>query len=351
MPTVARLRLLVFIPNLADGGAQRQCVRLVNELGTRDEVDVVLVWHPGGVHESGLDRSRIVGRPLPTKLSHKDPRAILHVRRIIKQTRPDVMMTWLRAGDLVGRAALVGLDVRWVIAERDSAHQPGLLSAVRRRLGRRADLIMAISRGGADYWRAGGRPERRPTLLVDNIVVQPPPRAEVARDTVAFIGRLEHQKNIHVVARSMALSAAEHPALRHIIVGQGSLTAEVDAILHGHAVELTGYVADTQRILDASLALVLVSHHEGLPNVVLEAVTHGVPVVASDIPEHRDLLGPLYPYYVSDRHSPEAVAEVVRRVLDAPDPRALDHAHARVRAMTAATVADSYLSALAAHAR
>lgn len=345
------MRLLVLIPNLADGGAQRQCVRLVNELGTRDDVDVVLVWHPGGVHESLLDRSVVDDRPLPADLSHKDPRAILHVRRTIKQTRPDVVMTWLRPGDLVGRAALVGLDVPWVIAERDSAHQPGLLSALRRQLGRRATLVMANSRGGADYWRAGGRPEQRPTLVVDNIVVEPPPRALVPRDTVAFIGRLEHQKNIHVVASSLALSAAEHPELRHLIVGQGSLAAQVEALVRGHAVELTGYVEDIHPLLARSVVLVLVSHHEGLPNVALEAVTHGVPVVASDIPEHRDLLGPDYPYYVADRHSPEAVAGVVRRVVDGPDPRALDHARARVQAMTAASVADSYLGALAAHAR
>lgn len=349
MPPRAGTRLLVFIPNLADGGAQRQCVRLVNELARRDGLDVVLVRHPGGVHESGLDRSRIIDRPLPPELSHKDPRAILALRRIITQTRPDVVMTWLRQGDLVGRAAMVGLGIPWVIAERDSAHAPGLRSAVRRRLGRRADLVVTISRAGADYWRAAGRAAHRPTVIVDNIVVPPPTGAPVERDLVVFVGRLEHQKNIHVVARSLALSAAEHPDLRHLVVGRGSLSPEVESILRGHAVELTGYVADVHPILARTLVLLLVSHHEGLPNVLLEAVTHDVPVVASDIPEHRDLLGPDYPYFVTDRHSPQAVVEVVRRVLDAPDPRALDHARARVQAMTAAKVADSYLSALAAH--
>lgn len=351
MHAVARMRLLVFIPNLADGGAQRQCVRLVNELGTREGLEVVLVWHPGGVHESVLDRSVIDDRPLPADLSHKDPRAVLAVRRIIKETRPEVVLTWLPAGDLVGRAALVGLGIPWVIAERDSAHAPGWRSTVRRRLGRHADLILAISRGGADYWQAAGRPERRPTLIVDNIVVQPPPRAPAPRDTIAFIGRLAHQKNVHVVAQGMTLSAAEHPDLQHLIVGQGALAAEVGAIVQGHPVELTGYVEDVHQILARSLALILVSHHEGLPNVALEAVTHGVPVVASDLPEHRDLLGPDYPYYVPDRDSPQAVAEVVRRVVDAPDPSALDFARCRVQAMSAAKVADSYVAALAAHTR
>ena len=68
MPRPAGMRLLVFIPNLADGGAQRQCVRLVNELAGRDGLDVVLVWHPGGVFESGLDRSSVILRPFPSDL-------------------------------------------------------------------------------------------------------------------------------------------------------------------------------------------------------------------------------------------------------------------------------------------
>ena len=345
------MRLLVFIPNLADGGAQRQCVRLVTALSPRVGLVVVLVWHPGGVHEGGLDRSRIDARPLPAALSHKDPRAVLAVRRIVKDTRPDVVMTWLRAGDLVGRAAIAGLGIPWVIAERDSAHAPGLRTNLRRRLGRRADLILAISRRGVEYWRASGRAHDCPIVIVDNIVVQPPPRNPVPRDTIAFIGRLEHQKNLHVVARALALSAAEHPDLRHLVAGQGSLAPEIEAIVDGHQVELAGYVEDVNPILARSLALLLVSHHEGLPNVALEAVSHGVPVVASDLPEHRDLFGPDYPYYVGDRDSPEAVAEVVRRLVAEPDPRALDHALDLVQAMTAAAVADSYLAALATHTR
>ena len=188
-------------------------------------------------------------------------------------------------------------------------------------------------------------------MIVDNIVAAPPPRAPAPRTTVSFIGRLAHQKNIHVVARAMTLSAAEHPDLRHVIVGQGALGNEVEAIVRDHPVELAGYVEDIHPVLDRSLALILVSHHEGLPNVVLEAVTHGVPVVASDLPEHRELLGPDYPYFVADRDSPEAVAQVVHRVVTSPAPRALDHARARVEAMTAATVADSYLAALAPHTR
>lgn len=343
------MRLLIFIPNLADGGAQRQCVRLVNELATREAVDVVLVRHPGGVHESALDRTSIVDRPFPASLSHKDPRAILHLRRTIKYTQPDVVMTWLRAGDLIGRAALAGLDIPWVIAERDSAHPPGLRSTIRRRLGSHADLILAISRGGADYWTAAGRPAMLPTLIVDSIVTEPPRLAPVPRDTIVFIGRLERQKNILVVAEALALSAAERPGCQHLIVGQGSSALRVAAIVKDRAVELAGYVEDVHPILGRSLAIVLVSHHEGLPNIVLEAVTHGVPIVASSIGEHRDLLGPDYPYYVADRHSPASVAQVIRRVVDAPDPRALDFARNRVAAMTPGRVADAYLEALAAH--
>ena len=131
MPAVVSMRLLVFIPNLTEGGAQRQCARLVNELGSREGVEVVLVWRPGLGRESGLDRSKINARPLPAELSHKDPRTILAVRRIIKDTRPDVVMTWLRPADVFGWAAKAFLGIPWVIGERNSAHSRRRPSRVR----------------------------------------------------------------------------------------------------------------------------------------------------------------------------------------------------------------------------
>src|SRR5262249_40946711 len=75
--------------------------------------------------------------------------------------------------------------------------------------------------------------------------------------------------------------------VRFVTAGQGQLADEV-AALHrasglGDRFALLGYRDDTTRIIAAADVFVLASHHEGLPVTVMEALTIGVPVVATAV--------------------------------------------------------------------
>ena len=74
---------------------------------------------------------------------------------------------------------------------------------------------------------------------------------------------------------------------RFVTAGQGQLADEV-AALHrasglGDRFRLLGYRDDTTRLIAAADLFVLSSHHEGLPVTVMEALTLGVPVVATAV--------------------------------------------------------------------
>ena len=62
--------------------------------------------------------------------------------------------------------------------------------------------------------------------------------------------------------------------------------------------------------------LLMPSFHEGAPNAVLEAIGHGVPVLASDIPEHGEIL-PASPLLPTD--NPDAWSRAVIKTMDNPD--------------------------------
>jgi glycosyltransferase involved in cell wall biosynthesis len=107
---------------------------------------------------------------------------------------------------------------------------------------------------------------------------------------VLVIGTDSPRKNVQVVKTAHArLRPEERPRL--VIVGQGH-GADAD-------VETTGYVNDNHlsEILAGAAVLVAPSHNEGFDLPVIEALTAGVQVFASDIPVHREVLGEDWPHF------------------------------------------------------
>jgi glycosyltransferase involved in cell wall biosynthesis len=345
--TVRRLKVCFMIPGFSDGGAQKQCIYLLNALQESSDVDLSLIRFHDGPHDHLLRTDRLAIHETRVR-SNFDPRAALFALRTIHRIKPDILITWMHSCDVYG--ALVrrlSPGLRWIMTERDSRYPDEAKYRLRRTLGRHAEAIVANSSSGERYWiDAGARGQR---FVVDNIVHAPAPSRRDPGENVIYIGRLEPQKNVLVLARAYCLVAQRRPDLHFQLVGKGALAAEIADIIAeagvGDRVSLLGFRSDIPQLLTQSRLSVLLSHHEGLPNVLLESVAQGVPLVASDIPEHRDLLGPDFPYYVASREDPVAAAAVIERALDeAAASDGLDFARARLAQMKPAAVASSYLS-------
>jgi glycosyltransferase involved in cell wall biosynthesis len=81
-----------------------------------------------------------------------------------------------------------------------------------------------------------------------------------------------------------------------LVIGDGPLRQRLEKYARqvhvDDRVHFLGHRADVPRILPHCDLLWLASEYEGLPNVVMEAMAAGLPVVASDIPGNRDLIVP-----------------------------------------------------------
>jgi putative glycosyltransferase (TIGR04348 family) len=119
---------------------------------------------------------------------------------------------------------------------------------------------------------------------------------------VSVIGHLREEKDPFCVARSLPLLPSDSKiTVRHL--GQamnsqmGDLARNFNATLNRY--QWIGEVshADTLRMLSQSRLMVISSIMEGGAHVVSEAVALGIPVIASDIPGNRGLLGENYPAY------------------------------------------------------
>ncbi len=106
------------------------------------------------------------------------------------------------------------------------------------------------------------------------------------QDYLLCVGRLEKQKAFHYAIEGFAGVANEFPNLRLKFVGQGSLKASLKkcAVDFGVAdrVDFEGFQKDMIPYYRHARATVLTSLYEGFPNVLVESITLGTPVVAFD---------------------------------------------------------------------
>lgn len=107
-------------------------------------------------------------------------------------------------------------------------------------------------------------------------------------DFYLCVGRLEVEKEFHLAIEAFSLVAWRLPSLRLKIVGKGSM----ESALRRRAKELgverrvdfEGYNADLIPYYTRARATILTSSYEGFPNVLIESIMLGTPVISFDIP-------------------------------------------------------------------
>ena len=135
---------------------------------------------------------------------------------------------------------------------------------------------------------AEGAPAGRSELAAPEGTRRPVPGASLH---TAAVGVVEARKNLSVLVE--AIARLPSTAARLTLYGEGPEEARLQALAARldarDRVELAGWV-DRERIWPAVDLLLMPSLHEGAPNAVLEAVARGVAVLASEIPEHGEIL-------------------------------------------------------------
>ena len=157
---------------------------------------------------------------------------------------------------------------------------------------------------------------------------------------VLMVARLSPQKAHDVMLD--ALARAAHPRLRLVVVGDGKRRAELEALVAerglGDAVTFLGLRRDVPRLLAGGDVSALSSVHEGVPISVIEAMTAGLPVVATDVGALRDLVTDGEDGFLVPTGDAAGLADRLTRLADDPALRARLGEHARTRARAEFTV-------------
>lgn len=294
----------------------RRIAHVINtaDIGGGAEHVLALARHTG---RAGYDNAVVVGRDGPVRARMRDagvpvvvlgPMGItspLRLARVLRSLRPGLLHLHGSRSGVTGTIAAALAGVRPVVYTAHAFAFKRRLPAMLRWLAARADAftcaradrVICLTRGDVDAARTLG-------VLRGDAVIIPngidPGRFAAAADrrgelginarvpVAGFIGRLVPDKDpvgFVTVARAVADAL---PDARFIIVGDGPLRPQVEAAatqrgLASHLI-MAGVRTDIPELLATMDVVVLTSHWEGMPMVVLEAMASARPVVAPALP-------------------------------------------------------------------
>lgn len=300
----ADTRIAFFVPSLQGGGVERTFVSLSNELARRGHPVDLVVCSPEGPNRELVDPSV----NLVDLGKSRTALALLALARYLRERKPRCLICGMEHASNLGilakrlarsRTKVVAsirnlLSVQYAI---DRSRKARLTLALAKRLFRHADAVSAVSRECADdAARVLGLDRRRighiynPTVtprLFEKAKEQPdhPWLARHDKPVVVAVGRLSEQKDYPTLLRAVA-KARQSRDCRLVILGEGELKAELERLAGelgiADAVSLPGYSPNPYAYLARADVYVLSSLFEGLPNVLIEALACGAPIVSTD---------------------------------------------------------------------
>lgn len=307
--TNKRICVVLVIDDLEYGGAQRQVIELANNMDQdRFDVHVCTLSNYVPLGKQLKDSERRLHTII--KKNKFDFTVVPRLARFLKSLNADIVHSYLFSADIASRLAgcLAGTELI-IGSERSANYSRKKRNILAYRLTRRCvDLTIANSKAGAQFnSKAYGRPASDYRVVYNGIDTErfrPQDRNTIRNElgipsekrVIGVFASFKPVKNHSMLFRAFKIVLDSFQDIQLLIVGDklygnmagtGAYHARMEYLIDElgvrHQCTFLGNRNDVERIYPACDITVLSSLYEGTPNVLLESMACGVPVVATNI--------------------------------------------------------------------
>lgn len=221
---------------------------------------------------------------------------VVALAKHIRDAKPDILQTHGYKANIVGRLLAPRFGLPWIAflhGETWENWKVRVYSALERCAICGADRVVAVSHEMVTRLVARGIPSSKVRAVHNACLFEPVSDAihtASCHDTppvVGVVARLSPEKGVDVGLHVHALVTRRFPDARLFIAGEGpeanTLRGLAERLGIAPAVQWLGYREDVSDLYRHMAILLIPSRSEGLPNVALEAMAHGLPVVAAAV--------------------------------------------------------------------
>lgn len=302
------MRIDLVITELDTGGAEKCCTELAIFLKRHGhQVRVLALGPPPPSSKAALLRSlqseSIDVKFMDGRRAWMFPKVAYRLYKEIKNNKPDVIQSFLWHANVISAGIAGRLHIPLVggirVAEPRSS---------RRLLGgwaaSRMKKIVCVSQEVATWCQKNECPDSNKLIVIPNGIevdaLAPTSdrlnhNVPTSARVLLFVGRLEHQKGVDILVERAPKMLEQLPSHHLVVIGDGSMKPLVQSLANiseiSGRVHYLGQRDDVQQWMANAELLLLPTRYEGMPNVILEAMATGLPVVTMRVEGVADLLG------------------------------------------------------------
>jgi len=336
------MKILMLSTSLGLGGADREVIRLATNLKKRGHDVKMLSMVALGLmgYEAIAQGMDVETLAMPPGIP--DVRVLPKLVRLINCWKPDILHSHMIHANILARTLRTftpNLPVLVATAHNvDESEGERWRDVAYRVTDFLCNVTTNVTQAGVErYIKMGLVPKHKIRFIpnsVDGEKFSPQSKLRVeTRDALALgnrftwlaVGRFYPQKDYATMIRSFAILQQQQPQSILTIAGEGELQSSIHELATQlglqSAIKFLGPRQDIAALMNAADAHVMSSAWEGMPLVLLEAASTGLPIVATDVGGVRETLIAGESGFLTPAGNPEALAAAMQQLMQLSEPK------------------------------